>query len=180
MSDIAIRWGSVDDAHDVAVVHVDAWRAAYRGLLPDQLLDELSVDSRAKSWTSWLTRSLKGMPTDGEDGPSHRLLVAHDAGEVLGWAPFGAGRDLGDEGRGELAGLYVHPDRWRRGVGAALLHRVVQELRASGSEECYLWVLAGNVRALTFYERHEWRADGREKIITGSEGRKITELRYSR
>lgn len=34
------------DARAVADVHVRAWRAAYRGLLTDASLDELSVDEK--------------------------------------------------------------------------------------------------------------------------------------
>ena len=47
----------------MAEVHVRAWRAAYRGILAAQLLDDLSVDLREKAWRSTLA---------GEDAPAFR------------------------------------------------------------------------------------------------------------
>jgi GNAT superfamily N-acetyltransferase len=39
-----IRAATLDDARAIAEVHVAAWRAGYRGLMPDAYLAELSVD----------------------------------------------------------------------------------------------------------------------------------------
>ncbi len=179
MSTVDTRWAAATDAHDVALVHVASWRVAYRGLLPDDMLDQLSVDSRAESWRRWLSRSLSGEPTDGEAGPSHRLIVAHEGHEVLGWVGFGGGRDAADAHRGELAGLYVHSDHWKRGVGSTLLARAEKELRLDGWKQSYLWVLAGNDRAITFYQRHGWLPDGGEKTVRISTGFEVRELRHS-
>lgn len=163
-----VRWASVGDARGVAAVHVDAWRAAYPGLVPQEVLDGLSVDTRADGWTRWIEASLA-------DPSHHRLLVADVDGRVLGWASFGSGRDEGAEGLGELAGLYVHPDAWSRSVGHALIGRVHEELAAMGFASAYLWVLRGNERAGRFYERQGWLDDGGRKTVDGLE-----ELRRSR
>ena len=41
---VTVRDATVDDARAIAEVHVASWRWAYRGQLPDDLLDGLSVD----------------------------------------------------------------------------------------------------------------------------------------
>ncbi len=180
MAEIVVRWATVEDAHDIAVVHVEAWRVAYRELLPHDVLEALSVDDRAAGWFRWLTRSLSSEPTDDETGPVHRLIVACVDGSLIGWASFGNGRDAGEVHRGELAGLYVHPEKWGHEAGAALLGRAEEELSSSGLREPYLWVLEGNERAISFYERHGWMPDGGEKWMAVGAGNELRELRHSR
>lgn len=177
---LQIRWATVDDAEGVAVVHVDSWRAAYTGLIDQEVLDRLTVAQRASMWRTWIERSLAGEPTDGQGLPPHRLLVAEKDGQVVGWAGFGPGRDADDAQRGELAGFYAHPSAWSQGVGHALLMRVEDELRAEGWAEAYLWVLDGNERAIRFYERHDWTADGAEKFGEGGNVQGLHELRHVR
>jgi len=41
-----IRPATPEDARAIAEVHVASWRYAYRGLLPDDVLDRLSVEER--------------------------------------------------------------------------------------------------------------------------------------
>ena len=45
-----IREPTKSDARDLAEVHVRSWQAAYKGQLPDEILDNLSVDQREQQW----------------------------------------------------------------------------------------------------------------------------------
>lgn len=60
----------------------------------------------------------------------------------------------GDESVAEVGALYVDPDRWRDGVGTALLIAAFERLKERGWQEVVLWVLPENLRALAFYARH--------------------------
>lgn len=175
-----IRQATADDARGVAEVHVASWRAGYVGLIDQQVLDAQSVDAREKMWASWIPRSDAGLPPLGYDVPAHRMLVADDGGQIVGWATFGPGRDEGSARVGELAGLYAHPSVWSTGVGHALITRVADELREAGFDEAYLWVLHGNERASRFYERHGWIADGEEKVADAGGATALRELRHVR
>lgn len=174
------RWATIEDARDVAVVHVEAWRAAYRGPVDQAVLDRQNVESRTTMWRTWIERSLAGESTDVYGPVPHRLLVAESDDRVVGWASFGGGRDEESTGLGELAGLYTRPSAWSQGVGHALLTRVENELRAEGWSHAYLWVLAGNDRAIRFYESHGWNADGAEKVGEGGSVEGLHELRHTR
>ncbi|GAA4676645.1 GNAT family N-acetyltransferase [Frondihabitans cladoniiphilus] len=180
MGEATIRWAAVDDARGVAVVHVETWRAAYAGLIDDAVLAGLDVDRRTAGWTRWITHSLAGEETDGPGVPPQKLVVADVDGRVVGWAGFGPGRDEGTAGRGELGGLYVHPAFWSQKIGHALVDRVEAELTAAGFASAYLWVLDGNERAIRFYERHGWAADGGEKVGAGGGATGLHELRHTR
>ena len=152
-----LRLATPADALAVAQVHVRAWQAGYRGLLPDGYLDGLRAEERAARYT--FGRS---------DGP--RTTVAVSDGTIAGFATI-----HGDE----LSALHVDPDRWGRGVGGALIARARADLAAAGVAEARLWLLVGNARAQRFYERDGWVTDGtrRSDVVWGVE---VDELEYRR
>lgn len=151
---LEIRTATIDDAHGVAIVHVASWQTAYRGLMPDEVLDGLSVERRESGWRRIIS----------DPNATGRTIVAVRDGEIVGWASFGPGRDDGALGQGELWGLYAHPNAFSMGVGHALLSAVESALREDGFSSAYLWVLDGNERAATFYEHHGWTEDGAVKL----------------
>lgn len=150
-----IRSATVADAHGLAVVHVRSWQAAYHGLMPQDMLDGLSIAEREANWARIVAETPRGSQT---------LVVDDEDGDLVGWASYGDARDADAVGTGELWGIYVHPDAWSTGVGHLLLVAVEEALRAAGHATAYLWVLEGNERAAAFYERHGWASDGGEKI----------------
>ena len=170
---LELRHATVADADGIAEVHVRSWQEAYRGLMPQEVLDGLSVSERAANWARIL----------GETGRASQTLVVLDGSRVVGWASFGDARDADADGAGsavgtgELWGIYAHPDAWSTGVGHLLISAVEDTLREAGHETAYLWVLAGNDRASGFYERHGWHADGASKVDERP-GLVLNELRH--
>ena len=172
MTVIEIRDGRVDDADDVASIHVRSWRAAYRGLIDQEVLDGLSIPDRAVSWRGFIATPL---PT------GLGILVAVRDGTILGWASFGSGRDDDGAADGEVYGIYADPDAWSTGVGRALLEAVEQRIADAGHTRAYLWVLDGNDRADAFYARQGWELDGATKVderpnLTLKEHRRVKAL----
>ena len=155
MTAIEIRDGQVDDADDVASIHVRSWQAAYRGLIDQDLLDALSIPDRAASWRHFVAEPL---PT------GLGILVAVRDGAILGWASFGSGRDDDSAADGEVYGIYADPDAWSTGVGRALLTAAEERIAEAGHPRAYLWVLDGNDRADAFYARQGWELDGATKV----------------
>ena len=100
-----------------------------------------------------------------------------DGGEVVGFASLGASRDEEAEREAELYAIYLHPSRWDRGIGRALLQRAEESMRTSGFHEAVLWVLEGNVRGERFYRAAGWEHDGASKLDE-FQGAAVTELRY--
>jgi GNAT superfamily N-acetyltransferase len=165
-----VRAARLEDATAIGRVNVEAWQVGYAGLLPPDFLAGLRVEDRAEKWRSWLLAA----------GPGRRLLVADDRGDVVGFAASWPtpDRDL-DPATGELAVLNVRPDRWRRGVGGALLGATVEALAAHGHPAAALWVITGNIRARAFYESLGWGPDGAERAL---EAYRVTfdQVRYRR
>lgn len=162
-----VRDARIDDAAGIARVRIETWRAAYRGLVPQDMLDRMDVDRET-------ARRMDHWDELHADARCHDLVAVAD-GEVVGWALAGPARDADAPATGELYAIYALADRWSRGVGHALLVEAERRLIADGHERAYLWVLLGNQRATTFYESHGWHCDGAEKVEEG-----MHELRHVR
>ena len=165
-----VRRAELPDAKDIAGVQVAAWRAAYRGLLPDDVLDQLSVDDSEARWTERIAR------------PWGHVLVAERPDGVVGFAACGQTEDdeLDQPARGEIYVIYVHPTAWRQGAGTALLDQALRHLRADGFREAVLWVLQGNQPAIAFYEAAGFVADGAAKTKCRTDGTEMFLARYRR
>jgi GNAT superfamily N-acetyltransferase len=146
-----IRAATPEDARPVAKVHVTSWRHTYRGLVPDDFLDRLSVDDRETMW----------LGAFADPDPKSGALVAEKGGLVVGFASFGPSRDEGvSDGTGEVPAIYVEPSSLGTGVGRELFEGVTCALRDAGYARATLWVLAANAPARRFYEKAGWSWDG--------------------
>ena len=169
MTRLSVRRATPNDAPGIAVVHVTSWQRAYRGLLPQEFLDSLSVEARTRTWTQNLEQPLL---------PGAATFVAEHDGRVIGFASVGPSRDEDAEpGAGELWGLYLHPDHWGAGHGHALHAHAMDALTATGVTGATLWVLTTNKRARRFYELHGWVDDEQDKTAWVGDVR-LEETRY--
>jgi ribosomal protein S18 acetylase RimI-like enzyme len=136
---ITVRQALIGDAEGIARVHVSSWQTSYRGIVPDEMLDNLSVARREAYWQGALA---------GEDV----VFVAEAGGEIVGFASGGAAREL--EGYdGELYAIYLLEAFKRQGLGARLFAAVREALAARGYASLMLWVLRDNAAGRAFYER---------------------------
>ena len=68
MPGLVVREADIEDAPAVAGIHVRAWLAAYRGLMPDEWLDGVTVKQRTQSWREILAGARDpGSTLVGED-----------------------------------------------------------------------------------------------------------------
>ncbi len=156
------------DARRLAEIHVATWQHAYAGLIPEPVLAALTPEWRLPMWQNVLTRQ------------PGRALGAWVDGELVGFALFGPSRaHEAHERLGELFALYVLPTHWDAGVGRALGLGAVSAL-AADHDAAVLWVATGNTRAIRFYERAGWVADGGRERDEALPGVHIEELRYRR
>jgi len=151
---VTIRDAVSSDAPAIAEVHVESWRAAYAGLLPQMVLDGLSIAQRTRHWRHVL-------------GPESRdrVVVAERDGDVLGFANVGPSHDA-DTGptTGQLGTIYLRSDAWGTGIGRQVHDAGLERLMAAGYDRAILWMLSTNARASRFYERQGWRLDGRIRV----------------
>lgn len=164
---VRVRPARPADADAIEALRVGTWRVAYRGMVPDAYLDAMPVDGARRAGRM------------AEPGPGVVEVVAESDGTIVGWAGGGPSRDDDSAAAtGEIYACYVEPSWWGSGVGGRLLRRVVDGLRAAGSADLTLWVLADNERAQRFYAAHGFRPDGR--AVPLDLGSPVTEVRWVR
>jgi ribosomal protein S18 acetylase RimI-like enzyme len=162
-----IRRALTEDAHGIAAVHVSAWRDAYRGIVPQSYLDQISVANREKRWAEIFERDRS------------ETLVADAGDHIIGFVSYGKSRQEPALGNvGEIYAIYVASSHWSMGVGQLLWEAALARLHELSFVRTIVWVLVANERAIRFYERIGFkRSRGSETIVEiGGEG--LPEIRY--
>lgn len=166
MGEVIIRPALLEDAPGIARVHVDAWREAYRDILPLDFLHGLSYESREQQARRYLS------------DPSSRVrsLVAQEqGGPIVGFVSVGPERGEVEEYDGELYAIYLLQKYQGAGYGRALFARGARSLADDGFTSMVLWVLAANP-ARGFYEHLGGTVAGEKLIDVG--GQSYPEVAY--
>jgi GNAT superfamily N-acetyltransferase len=159
---IEIRRAVPGDERDLATIHVAAWSDAYRGLLPDDVIDGQTVDRRIRQWERTLGSG------------SIASWIATVGGRPAGLISVG-GTAQGDIG--EVLTLHVTRPYWDLGVGSRLLEAGAAHLEALGFASAGLWVIDTSARGRRFLEHKGWSLNG-DTRMDDTFGRAISEVRY--
>jgi GNAT superfamily N-acetyltransferase len=128
---IQIRDAALDDIPGIARVHMQADWETYSALFGSQAC-ALAIGSSECRWR----RALR-------DGDILLVACAGDGGDgIIG---------LGHAGGDRIGALYLLRSYQRRGIGRALLTRLLAALNERGVAEARFDVVAANVRAISFY-----------------------------
>ncbi|WP_330630198.1 GNAT family N-acetyltransferase [Halocatena halophila] len=137
---VTIRPATTHDVPAIRAVARRSWRAAHAPLLGGdrgESFFESEYDRRTIQKKVVADRS--------------RFIVAVTMTGVAGFAVVAPVNDAADVYG--LSWLYVDPDHWRRGIGTRLLARIKRAVQRQNGRRIRLGVLAGNQRAIDFYER---------------------------
>jgi ribosomal protein S18 acetylase RimI-like enzyme len=164
---VEIRPARIEDAPRIAEIHVETWRAAYRGLMSHSLLENLSIPKRREFWEQRIRLNQSS------------ILVAVHEGDVIGWIVYGSSRDAdATPAVAEVYGLYVAATAWRSGAGRALWQEAKRLIEQGDAEVVTLWVLEGNERARRFYEAVGFELDEGQTKQFEREDTVLPEVRY--
>jgi ribosomal protein S18 acetylase RimI-like enzyme len=163
-----VRIARAADAPRIAHIHVETWRAAYRGQIPDAFLDALDVGRRTMFWRERLTQA-RGA-----------VFVAENDNNVMGFCDLIPSRDkdVDPQAVAEIVAVYILPQHWRKGAGRALCDCALTEARRCGYETVTLWVLSSNGGARRFYEAMGFSLDGAAKTDKTTDGSDLHEVRF--
>jgi ribosomal protein S18 acetylase RimI-like enzyme len=143
-----VRGMRPSDAADVGRVHVEVWRQAYAALMRANVLAALDPEAAVERW-----RKALAQPPD----EVRRLVGIAPSGDVVAVAMSGPSRDRDAPTPWELWAVNVLDAHHGSGLADLLMEQLV------GDEPATLWVVQGNERAVAFYRRHGFRADGTVK-----------------
>jgi ribosomal protein S18 acetylase RimI-like enzyme len=154
-----VRAARVSDAAALARVQVASWLATFAGLVPDEVLAELTSAAAEEQWARRWQEAIAAPPTS-----RHRVHVAVDADRtaVTGFAAAGPATDddLWPGTDAELYELHVLPELAGAGHDGRLLHAVADTLAEDGFRTASAWVLSADDKRLEFLEAAGWAPDG--------------------
>lgn len=163
---VNIRKASLNDANNIANVHIVSWKAIYRGQVSDAVLNNLSLQKRTEEWQERLSAGVNSW-------------VAELNHKVIGFISTCPSRDSDDDPTKvvEISAIYLLPEYWRRGIGLQLCQIALEDAIKNKFDEASLWVLAANQSARAFYESMGFYATNDFKMDhSGCESLKV--IRY--
>ena len=161
-----IRKATIDDAKEISRIHALSWKAAYKGIVPQNYLDDLSENLWVQAIESWLKDNVL----------AGQVMVVN--GNIIGCVTYGKARDKALSSWGEIVSIYLLPEYFAKGYGSKLLESAVLELNRLGFQHIYLWVLKQNERAKLFYEKNKWRCNEDDECTCEIAGKQLAEIRY--
>lgn len=147
MADVSVRPARPEDAERVARVQLSTWRTAYADLLPREALDVPEVQAAAL----WLGA------VESPPSPRHRLLVAMERDELVGFAASGPSDEVDAV---ELMTLLVEPRWGRRGHASRLVAASVEHWRGDGFTTAVAWAWERDPATRGFLTGSGWEPDG--------------------
>lgn len=162
-----IRYANIKDARTLGEIHSKSWKVAYKGIVQDEILKNITVEKRQAYFEKALTENWE------EDA-----IIFKD-NDAVGLICIGKCRDADKTDTcGEIWGIYLLPEYWNMGIGSELINWGINELSKRNFSKVILWVLEENINARKFYEKVGFKHDGTVKEITI--GKKLVEYRYEK
>jgi len=166
IDEVIIRRAIKEDGAEIANVHLNSWREAYRNLLPQDYLDQLPLSFR-KRMNLWSQTAVMN---------DRALYVAENKLGIIGFSVFAPARDKNLNEHGELGAIYLLEKFKGQRIGAALLKMGMKQLLEWNYSKAYCWVLQNNP-TIKFYEKSGAVFNGMEKSDDIG-GLKVKELCY--
>ena len=160
-----IRKATLDDVKNISRIHALSWKSAYKEIVPQAYLDELREEFWVPAFTAWITDNVL----------TAQLIFENDSS--VGCVAYGKARDKALPNWGEIVSIYLLPEYYDKGYGRMLLESALLELKQSGYQNIYLWVLKENQRARKFYEKNKFKCS-KDECICEILGKQLVDIRY--
>jgi GNAT superfamily N-acetyltransferase len=133
-----VRAARTSDTRELARIQVESWRHELAGLVPDEVLDQLTSDAAVAEWEARWHEAITNPPTS-----RHRVFVAVTPSGPMGFASAGPATDSDKwpATDGQLLELRVLPTETDAGHASRLLHAVADTLAEDGFRTLSAWAL---------------------------------------
>ena len=138
---LQIRKATLNDAEQIAKIHVATWKMTYKGFLSESFLENVTPESRYILWRKNIADSNK------------IILVLEKNTEVIGFVsgdPVKSGEY--EQYDGDLTALYFKREEQGKGYGRRLFYELLKEFTKRGYRNCIVKVLK-ECNAKYFYEK---------------------------
>lgn len=139
MESIAYRKAVLEDCHTLAVLKGMVWNTTYKGIYPDEVLENYDVSKNQSIFESICAN------------PDIDLFVAECSGKVVGLMSCGKPFRPFLHYQQEVGLLYILKEYQRRGIGKEFFEIARKQVREHGYSEFVVSVNRQNQAAIPFY-----------------------------
>lgn len=158
---VRIRKAKVNDSYKIAEIIIECWNKAYKDIVPEEILRKMDIREREKHIRNYMEGT----------------YVLEVNKRICGFIIIGYFRDSKEShDLGEIWGLYISPEDWKKGYGKRLVIYGEKLLKNRGCKKALLWVLKENHSSRSFYENQGYKTGGRIKAIEDLGNTKV--IRY--
>ena len=138
---MTVRNAEFEDMKRMGHIMSVSFRTAFEAFVSQQTLDACAQEENCVALLEGIFR----------EGQMH-FLMGGDSG-MLVWQRTEDGT--------EIVAIHSLPESWGTGLGSALLKEALNQI---GEGTVFLWAFKENKRARRFYEKHDFRWDGTERV----------------
>lgn len=157
MSDYIIRNVKIGDESTLAYIQTESWKAAFRGILAEEVLKKCTDINCATAMYSNLLKENRGHGYLLEVGGNPHCIAYWDAT-----------REKDMPGFAEIICIHSLQNNWGKGYGSKMMEQLLADISAAGYEKVMLWVFVENERARKFYEAKGFAATDKIQPAFGS------------
>lgn len=148
MNQYIIREAFINDVVQISRVHIDSWKTAYKGLLPESILKKLTSEDAEQLWAKVLNTNLENV----------KVYVAQINDKIVGFCSVEKLKQ-----KSLIHALYVLPEYQRLRIGSKLLLAAIDYFEAMDCQIVELGVLPKNP-TINFYEKLHGENVGKKEI----------------
>ncbi|MBR4403664.1 MAG: GNAT family N-acetyltransferase [Clostridiales bacterium] len=152
-----VRKAVAEDSTVVGEVHSSAWKSAYRGIIPDDYIDNDTASKRTEEFLESIKDDKCTYFLLEESGKAAGIVKTHEEDNVL-----------------EIESIYILTEFRGNGLGRKFMDFIKTY---KPYDSIVLWVLAANTKARRFYEQNGFVLSGDSRTI--ERGIELKQLRYA-
>ena len=140
-----IREATTADAAGIAHVKVNSWKTTYKGLFPDEVLDNMSIEGETIRWA-------RNLEVISKTDTSLALVAENDDKEIVGITAGRRNEDNIYRYDCNISIIYILKEYQRKKLGSRLTKQIVDFFIDKRFKSMIVWILKGNTNSL-FYEK---------------------------
>lgn len=145
----SIRTAEKGDEVSLAYIQTESWKAAFKGILADEILDKCTeMEPTIQMYKKLL---------DADKGNGY-ILEVDGRPHCIAWWDRSRTESMSEYA--ELICIHSLQGNWRKGYGSKMLNRVLYDMKKAGYNRAMLWVFQDNIRARKFYEANGFVTHG--------------------
>lgn len=159
---VEVKHATRDDMKALAVIQTSSWKGAFKDILNKDTLERYTDLEKCQMMLEKVYDSKRGF-----------FYIGYYKGKPCAELFWCEGKEMIESA--EIVALHSIPECWGHGVGKEIIDKAIDEIKAKGYKNIYLWVFEENIRAIKFYEKEGFVLDGENHVSDFDEA---VEVRY--